>query len=270
MATTQSTLCVRHAGRQRLARQPHRRGRPVRRHRPADGDNAQIARRRQAPGSHTRSPSPCGVASPAGAPKTSSGLGCTYGPRLRPRLAEQFVRHLAELHRFAWSSYELAAFDRPQAGTTEAVDWRLAACDQAWADDAFEPHPTMILTREWLWAHRPVVDHVSPVHGDYRNGNFLFDEERAQITAILDWELTYLGDRHHDLAYAMTPGWGERDAETGEFYCSALVTREQLIEDYERISGLPVDPAPRAWRSMSGSTTADESDVRSSTSAASQ
>jgi hypothetical protein len=26
------------------------------------------------------------------------------------------------------------------------------------------------------------------VHGDYRTGNFLFDEEAAEITAILDWE----------------------------------------------------------------------------------
>lgn len=183
-----------------------------------------------------------GVAAPADAPKTASGLGCTYGDRLRPLLAEQFVRHLAELHRFDWSAHELPSFERPRAGTTDAIDWRLAACDQAWEDDAFEPHPTITLTRDWLWANRPEVDVVSAVHGDYRNGNFLFDEAEGRITAILDWELIYLGDRHHDLAYVMTKGWGYTDEADGEFYCSALLTRDQLIADYERLSGLTVDP----------------------------
>jgi aminoglycoside phosphotransferase (APT) family kinase protein len=183
-----------------------------------------------------------GVASPAEGATTASGLGCTYGPRLRPVLAEQFVDHLADLHRFDWTSHELPAFDRPAPGTTEAVARRLGAIDLAWAQDSFEPHPTVTLTRDWLWRHRPTVDHVSLLHGDYRNGNFLFDEADGRITALLDWELTYLGDRHHDLAYAMMEGWGYIDDETGEFYCSALVTRADLIDAYERRSGLSVDP----------------------------
>ena len=183
-----------------------------------------------------------GVASPTEGSTTASGLGCTYGPRLRPVLAEQFVDHLADLHRFDWTSADLPAFDRPAPGTTEALDRRLAATDLAWAQDSFEPHPTVTLTRDWLWRHRPTVDHVSLLHGDYRNGNFLFDEADGRITAILDWELTYLGDRHHDLAYAMMEGWGYLDEATGEFYCSALVTRPDLIDAYERRSGLSVDP----------------------------
>ena len=183
-----------------------------------------------------------GVAGPADGPKTASGLGVAYGERLRPRLAEQFVDHLAALHRFDWQGHALPSFERPEAGTTQALDWRLASIDRAWTDDAFEPHPTVTLTRQWLWEHRPVVDEVSVVHGDYRNGNFLFDEDSAEITAILDWELTYLGDRHHDLAYAMMEGWGETDPQTGAFYCSALITRDEFIERYQRVSGLSVDP----------------------------
>lgn len=182
-----------------------------------------------------------GTASPAEGAKTASGLGTTYGSRLQPLLADQFVTHLANLHKFDWHDADLGSMEHPRAGTTEAIDWRLASTDRAWQEDAFEVHPVISLTQEWLWARRPVVDHVSIVHGDYRNGNFLFDEESGQITAILDWEVTYLGDRHHDLAYAMMDGWGYRDAETGTFYCSALVPREQFIEDYQEKSGMPVD-----------------------------
>ncbi len=184
-----------------------------------------------------------GVASPAEGSQTASGLGQTYGPRLRPLLAEQFVSYLADLHRFDWSGHELPSLDRPQINTPQAVEWRLASWDRAWAQDSFEAHPTIMLTRAWLWEHRPAVDHLSIVHGDYRNGNFLFDEQSGQITAVLDWELTYLGDRHHDLAYAMMEGWGQRDEETGVFYCSALISRDDMIAQYERRSGLTVDPA---------------------------
>jgi aminoglycoside phosphotransferase (APT) family kinase protein len=182
-----------------------------------------------------------GVSGPSDAPATASGLGVTYGPRLRPILAEQFVRHLAALHTMPWEEHELHAFERPRPGTTDAIDWRLAATDRAWDDDAFEPHPTVALTRQWLWRNRPVVDTVSVVHGDYRNGNFLFEESSGDMTAVLDWELTYLGDRHHDLAYAMMEGWGELDPESGDFWCAALVTRSDLIAQYEALSGLPVD-----------------------------
>lgn len=41
-----------------------------------------------------------GTASPSDTPANASGLGTTYGARLRPVLGEQFVRYLAELHRF--------------------------------------------------------------------------------------------------------------------------------------------------------------------------
>ena len=182
-----------------------------------------------------------GVVAPADAPKTASGLGTTYGPRLRPQLAEQFVDHLAALHTFDWTAHELPSFARPAAGSTEALDWRLAHFDRMWEDDRFEAHPSIALVREWLWANRPEVDQVSIVHGDYRNGNFLFDEESAQITAILDWELTCLGDRHHDLAYVVMKDWGQRDGD--RFYCCALMEREELFARYTEQSGLSVDPA---------------------------
>ena len=182
-----------------------------------------------------------GSASAAGALKTASGLGTVYGARLRPVLGPQFVRHLAQLHRFDWSDHDLPSFERPRVGSTDAIDWRLAATDRAWREDAFEAHPVIALTQQWLWDRRPALDHVSVVHGDYRNGNFLFDEDSGEITALLDWELTYLGDRHHDLAYAMMEGWGELDPATGHFYCSALVTPDEMIAEYEQISGLSVD-----------------------------
>lgn len=174
--------------------------------------------------------------------ENASGLGATYGARLRGILGPQFVEYLAALHTHDWKAEDLPSFRAPKPGTTEAVTWHLAALDCAWAQHSFEPHPTLVLAREWLWMNRPVVDHVSVIHGDYRNGNFLFDEGTGKITSVLDWERAYLGDRHHDLAYALTTSWGEYDDITGDFYASALVEQQAFLDRYQELTGLPVDP----------------------------
>jgi aminoglycoside phosphotransferase (APT) family kinase protein len=181
-----------------------------------------------------------GVAAPTKDVPLATGLGTVYGPRLSKLLAPQFVQHLARLHSYDWASQPLDGFDVPRPQTTEALDWRLAFWDRSWDQDAFEPHPTITMTREWLWRNRPVVDHVSLLHGDYRNGNFLFDEDTGEIQAVVDWELCYLGDRHSDLAYAMLPAWGS-PGENGEFLNAGLMDTDRFIEEYERISGLEVD-----------------------------
>jgi aminoglycoside phosphotransferase (APT) family kinase protein len=98
----------------------------------------------------------------------------------------------------------------------------------------------MLLMSQWLRENRPPVDRVSLLHGDYRNGNFLFDEERGEISAVIDRELCYLGDRHSDLAYTMLPGWGSLD-ENGTFLVAGLMDEDTFLGEYERLSGLSVD-----------------------------
>jgi aminoglycoside phosphotransferase (APT) family kinase protein len=181
-----------------------------------------------------------GVTAPTDGGGNASGLGTAYGSS-RAALAPQFVRHLAALHTLDWSAKDLSSLEVPRQGTTDAVDWRIALWDRVWREDGFEAHPTVALTSAWLWEHRPPVDHVSLVHGDYRNGNFLFLEGTGEMTAILDWEAGHLGDRHMDLAYAMLPGYGTL-GEDGTYYCAGLVEKQEFIREYERHSGLSVDP----------------------------
>lgn len=181
-----------------------------------------------------------GVPSPTEDVPHATGLGTAYSPWLRERLAPQFIEHLARLHAHEWSASELSCFDIPRPNTTDAVAWRLGFWNRSWDEDAFEPHPTIFLARQWLSEHQPVVDHISLLHGDYRNGNFLFDEGTGRMTAILDWELGYLGDRHSDLAYAMLPGWGHPD-DSGRYLNSGLAHTDTFLAEYQRISGLSVD-----------------------------
>jgi aminoglycoside phosphotransferase (APT) family kinase protein len=181
-----------------------------------------------------------GVARP---PKEGLVTGPTggYGPRYRALLAPQFVQHLATLGTFDWTKTHLPSFDVPKVGTNEAVLWAINWWHRVWEEDSLEPVPMMTAVAHWLREHAPPVDHISLVHADYKGGNFLFRPESGEMTAVLDWELAHLGDRHEDLAMLLDPLYGERD-EDGSFLAAGLLPPETLLSEYARLSGLPVDP----------------------------
>lgn len=181
-----------------------------------------------------------GVTKPVGVGSNISGMGTDFGPALRPQLTVAFTNIAWRIHQFAWEHAGLSSFDVPQAGTTEAVKWNLNWWRRVWEEDALEEHPLMTLAYQWLKANMPVVDTVSLVHGDYRSGNFLFDQETARITAVLDWEMAHLGDRHDDLGYITMRCWGHLD-ERGEFLACGMASRDAFLAGYEQASGLPVD-----------------------------
>jgi aminoglycoside phosphotransferase (APT) family kinase protein len=109
-----------------------------------------------------------------------------------------------------------------------------------WEEDINEDVPLIRLAFAWLRANMPSVDHVSVVHGDYRTGNFLFTEHDTRISAWLDWEMAYLGDRHGDLAWAIKGLLGGIAEDGKTFLVGGLIPREEFFARYEQASGLPV------------------------------
>ena len=53
----------------------------------------------------------------------------------------------------------------------------------------------------WLPAHIPPAGPARLVHGDYRLDNLIVARDRAEILAVLDWELSTLGDPLADFSY---------------------------------------------------------------------
>ena len=54
---------------------------------------------------------------------------------------------------------------------------------------------------EWLPAHLPPAGPVRVVHGDYRLDNMIIAADAPKVLAVLDWELSTLGDPLADFAY---------------------------------------------------------------------
>jgi len=182
-----------------------------------------------------------GVAKPTRSSSHVSGLGTYMPPELRGPLGADFVGYLARLHAFEWRGRGLNAFDPPQPGT-EAVEKNLNHWARVWEEDVHEDVPLVRLALGWLRNNMPPIDHVSLVHGDYRVGNFLFDEDTARITAWLDWELALLGDRHEDLSWAAKTIFGHNAQDGKTFLVGGFMPVEEFFVTYEKLSGLSVDP----------------------------
>jgi aminoglycoside phosphotransferase (APT) family kinase protein len=108
--------------------------------------------------------------------------------------------------------------------------------------DQAEPLPVTRAAIRWLRDNPPPpASKLSVVHGDYRTGNYLFDEA-GQIHGILDWEMCHLGDPLEDLGWSLQPIWGFGSGRAG-----GLCTEAEAVAAWEAASGLTADPAALHW-----------------------
>ena len=102
--------------------------------------------------------------------------------------------------------------------------------------------PVMALAVKWLEDHMPPPVEPVLLHGDFRMGNIMADEDG--LAAVLDWELAHLGDRHQDLAFGCINSWRFGHIDRPAFGVGQL---DDLFAAYERESGVAVDPTRFRW-----------------------
>ena len=159
---------------------------------------------------------------------------------VRPKLARQCGEILARIHAIPTQK----APPLKQAGAVELIDQLKASYHATeW------PRPVFELAFRWLGEHMPPPP-ARPrlVHGDFRNGNLIFDE--TGVVAVLDWELAHIGDPMADLGWICTNPWrfGVVDKPVGGFG-----QREELWQGYEAAGGDPVNRAHALFWEVFGS-----------------
>ena len=188
-----------------------------------------------------------GVAKPTNSSSGVSGVGTRLPKELRTQLGPQFVQHLSTIHLHDFRNDGLTAFDVPSTNTTQCAEWGINNWARVWEEDHDEDAPVLRVAAAWLRRNMPLLDRPSIVHSDFRTGNFLFTEHDARITAILDWELGRIGDRHQDLAWTMNPVFGSLAEDGKTFLVGGMMPKSEFLETYEKISGLRVDPKTLHW-----------------------
>jgi aminoglycoside phosphotransferase (APT) family kinase protein len=66
-----------------------------------------------------------------------------------------------------------------------------------------EPNEAMERLIDWLPRHLPEDGETRLIHGDYRIDNLIIHPTQPRVVAVLDWELSTLGDPIADLAYQL-------------------------------------------------------------------
>jgi aminoglycoside phosphotransferase (APT) family kinase protein len=166
------------------------------------------------------------------------------------KIGEALVDVLADLHTVDPGTVGLGEFGRP-AGFMER---QLRRWSKQWEATKSVDVPALDDLRDDLVAARPEQRASAVVHGDYRLDNtILHPTEVGTIVAVLDWEMSTLGDPLADLG-AMLAYWSQADDSevlrrarimAPVTACEGFPTRAEIIERYARRTG--IDPSDIGW-----------------------
>jgi aminoglycoside phosphotransferase (APT) family kinase protein len=162
-------------------------------------------------------------------------------PEQRRRIGEQLIDALVEIHAVDWRAVGLEGFGKPSG----YLERQLRRFGGLWEINRTRDLPAVERVAEWLAANLPESGPATIVHGDYRLGNTMFSPKApARLVAVLDWEMTTIGDPLADLGYlcmfwtqAGDPGGGLREHLGRVTRAEGFPTRAELIDRYEQRSG---------------------------------
>ncbi|MEP9362136.1 phosphotransferase family protein [Nocardioides sp. CN2-186] len=167
-------------------------------------------------------------------------------PAEREALSHAFVDTLAELHAVDPDTVGLGDYGRPEGFMARQVrrwnsQWRASASHEVAEIDELAQR---------LAATVPQQQRATIVHGDYRLDNVVLDTaDPSRINAVLDWELSTLGNPLTDVAllslFWIGPGERRLSLIPGVTHLPGFPTREQMLQRYAATSG--ADLADMAW-----------------------
>jgi len=175
------------------------------------------------------------------------GLPAGYAetPADRAAIGACLVDVLAALHTTDPEAVGLADFGRPQG----FMERQLRRWSEQWDRSKVAELAALDSLRDDLSASLPRQGPAAIVHGDYRLDNTILHPTRpGQLLAVLDWEMSTLGDPLADLG-AMLAYWSEdADAEVlvrarlfeSVTAASGFPSRSEVVERYARATGFDV------------------------------
>jgi aminoglycoside phosphotransferase (APT) family kinase protein len=158
-------------------------------------------------------------------------------PADRARHYEAIVDTLAALHAIDCEAVGLGDYGKPG----NYFERQVARWSKQYRASQTDELPEVERLIEWLPRTVPPQTRTSIVHGDFRIDNMIFAAEGPQVLAVLDWELSTLGDPLADFSYFLM-SWvtepegrsgvkGLTGAETG------IPTMEAMVERYCAATG---------------------------------
>jgi aminoglycoside phosphotransferase (APT) family kinase protein len=161
----------------------------------------------------------------------------TLNPEERTAIYLDLARVMAHLHMVDVSAVGLSEFGRPG----NYYERQIGRWSKQYLASKTEELPAMDNLMAWLPKNIPASTSTVVVHGDYRLGNVLVHPSEPRIVAVLDWELSTLGDPLADLGYLCQEYHGESYEDEGlvgaDFAALGIPTETEFIDEYRRHAG---------------------------------
>lgn len=158
-------------------------------------------------------------------------------PAERRAIFEAQTDALADLHRFDPAAIGLGDYGKPGNYFARQVGrWT-----KQYKASETQIIPEMDRLIAFLPESLPAEGPTSIVHGDFRLDNMIMAPDRAEVRAVLDWELSTLGDPMADFSYLLI-GWvlppTVRNGLAGlDLTALGIPTIEETVERYEARTG---------------------------------
>jgi aminoglycoside phosphotransferase (APT) family kinase protein len=143
------------------------------------------------------------------------------------------IKTLADLHNTDYEAIGLGDYGRPGNYMARQVD--------RWSRQYKASQTTHIPEMErliaWLPATTPAQERTSLVHGDYRLDNLIFHPTEPRVVAVLDWELSTLGEPLADFTYLLMNWVTGSLTALPDFTAHGLPTLDEAVAHYCDLTG---------------------------------
>jgi aminoglycoside phosphotransferase (APT) family kinase protein len=173
-------------------------------------------------------------------PETAESEKLVNSQSFRRKVVESFVGNLVKLHSLDYQKIGLGDLGKPEGYVVRQVQGWTKRYFNAKTDENAELEKAI----EWINENIPDSHGASLIHNDYKFDNVMLNpQDLTEIVAVLDWEMTTIGEPLMDfgssLAYWMSEAEGEAmlNQPFNPRVLMENISRRDLIEIYEEKSG---------------------------------
>lgn len=167
-------------------------------------------------------------------------------PAERSALYDDINRVVATLHRVDPAAVGLADYGRPG----DYLARQIARWSRQYQASETAPQPAMDALIDWLPGQAPHAADSGVVHGDLRIDNLIVHPNEPRVVAVLDWELSTLGDPLADFSYHMLTWHLTADEFRGmagaDLAALGIPDEASYLARYVARTGRAA-PSPRVW-----------------------
>ena len=150
-------------------------------------------------------------------------------------LSHLTVENLVNLHNLELEGSNLISLGKPAGYVKRQVEGWIKRYFKAETDEI----KSMNAAAEWMRSNMPSKSQVAFIHNDYKYDNLVLDPDSLAIKAVLDWEMSTIGDPLMDVGTSLAYWVEAKDHPALQAYNLTWVEgnlmRQEVVEKYAEL-----------------------------------